>query len=136
MGLFKKYVTCTMTFFTPFTFVKPCQFKPITSHVLFIYGIKEKKIFCIYGCFSVSRYAKEVKNYILRHNWVFRHTCMYKQLHWQSSGFIIFLWKYYIVISDTLVDSFLDVFFLLLAVILLELNVKPRRKDFITRKSA
>ena len=37
--------------------------------------------------------------------------------HWQSSGTIIFLHKYYIVISDTLVDFFLDVLFLLIAVI-------------------
>ena len=22
---------------------------------------------------------KEVENHILRHNWIFRHTCMYKQ---------------------------------------------------------
>ena len=36
--------------------------------------------------------------------------------------------KYYIVISDTLVGSFLDVLFLLLAVILSELHVKPIRK--------
>ena len=38
--------------------------------------------------------------------------------HWQSKGNIIFLCKYYIVISDTLVGSFLDVLFLLLAVTL------------------
>ena len=35
------------------------------------------------------------------------------------------LCKYYIVISDTLVGSFLDVFFLLLAVILLGLLEEP-----------
>ena len=34
--------------------------------------------------------------------------------------------KFYIVISDTLVGSFLDVFFLLLAVIVSELHEKPR----------
>ena len=38
--------------------------------------------------------------------------------HWQSSGVIIFVCKYYVVISDTLVDFFLDVLFLLPAVIL------------------
>ena len=42
--------------------------------------------------------------------------------------------KYYIVISDTLVGSFLDVFFLLLAVILSELREKPRKKDWVTEK--
>ena len=45
--------------------------------------------------------------------------------HWQSSGIIIFLCKYYIVISDTLVGSFLNVLFLLLAVIS-ELHEKPK----------
>ena len=44
--------------------------------------------------------------------------------------------KYYIVISDTLVGSFLDVLFLLLAVIVSELHEKPRRnKDWVTEKS-
>ena len=42
--------------------------------------------------------------------------------------------KYYIVISDALVGSFLDVLFLLLAVILSELHVKPRRKDIVSEK--
>ena len=57
--------------------------------------------------------SKEVENHIFRHNWIFRHTCMYKHPHWQSSGIIIFLCKYDMVISDILVGSFLDVFFLL-----------------------
>ena len=48
----------------------------------------------------------------------------------------MFLCKYYIVISDTLVGFFLDVLFLLLAVILSELYEKPRRnKDWVTEKS-
>ena len=41
--------------------------------------------------------------------------------------------KYYIVISDTLVGSFLDVLILLLAVIS-ELHVKSRRKEWISEK--
>ena len=49
--------------------------------------------------------------------------------HWRNSGILTFLSKYYIVISDTLVGSFLDVFFLLLAVILSERFERPRRKD-------
>ena len=56
--------------------------------------------------------------------------------HWQSSRIIIFLWKYYIVISDTLVGSFLDVLFWLLAVILSELHERPRRKDWVSEKNA
>ena len=39
----------------------------------------------------------------------------------------MFLCKYYIVISDTLVGFFLDVLFFSLAVILSELYEKPRR---------
>ena len=48
---------------------------------------------------------------------------------------MIFPCKYFLVISDTQVDSFLDVLFLLLAVILPELHEKPRGKDWITEKS-
>ena len=55
--------------------------------------------------------------------------------HCQSSEIIIFLSKYYIVISDTLLGSFLDVLFLLLAVILSELREEPRKKDLVTAKS-
>ena len=46
-----------------------------------------------------------------------------------------FLSKYYIVISDTLVGSFLDVLYLLPAVILSGLHEKTRRKDLVTAKS-
>ena len=45
-----------------------------------------------------------------------------------------FLGKYFIVISDTLVGSFLDVLVLLLAVILSELHVKPKKKDWVSEK--
>ena len=77
--------------------------------------------------------SKEVKNNILIHNWIFRHTCCINNPHWQISGIIIFLCKYYIVISDTLVGSFLDVLFLLLAVILSEFHEKPiQNKDEVT----
>ena len=64
-----------------------------------------------------------------------KHICI-NNPHHQSSRIIIFLGKYYIVISDTLVDSLLDVLFLLLAVILSELHEEPRRnKDWVTEKS-
>ena len=42
--------------------------------------------------------------------------------------------KYYVVISDTLAGSFLDVPFFLLAVILSDLHVNPRRKDWVAEK--
>ena len=55
-------------------------------------------------------------------------------LLWQSSGILIFLCKYYIVVTDTLVGS-LDVLVLLLPVILSELHEKTRRNDWVTEKS-
>ena len=48
---------------------------------------------------------------------------------------MIFLCKYFLVISDLQVDSFLDELFFLFAVILPELHEKPRGKDWITEKS-
>ena len=80
--------------------------------------------------------SKEVKNHIFRRNWIFRHTFCTNNPHWQSGGIIIFLYKYFIVISDKLVGTSLDVLFLLLAVILPGLLEKPRRnKDWVTEKS-
>ena len=61
--------------------------------------------------------SKEVKTHILRHNSIFSLTCCIHVPHWQSGGIIIFLCRYYLVISDTLIGSFLDVLFLLFGVI-------------------
>ena len=81
--------------------------------------------------------SKEVKNNILIHNWIFRHTCCINNPHWQISGIIIFLCKHYIATSDTLVGFFLDVLFLLVAVILSGLHEKPRsNKDWVTEKGS
>ena len=78
--------------------------------------------------------SKEVKNYILRRNRIFRHTFCINNSHWQSGG-IIFLYKYFIVISNILVDTFLDELFLMLAVILPGLLEKPRlNKDELQKK--
>ena len=62
--------------------------------------------------------SKEVKNHVFRCIWIFRHTFCINNPHWQSGGIIIFLYIYFIVISHKLIGSFLDVLFLLLAVIL------------------
>ena len=62
------------------------------------------------------------------------HVCI-NNSHWESSGITIFLWKYWKVISDTLIGFFLDVFFLLLTVILSKDHEKPLRKDWVTEKS-
>ena len=86
---------------------------------------------------DLLRYIKGGKNHILRHNWIFRQTCCLNNPHWQSSGIIIFLCKHYIVISDTVVGSFLDVLFFLLAVILSGLHDKPsKNQDWVTEKRA
>ena len=100
---------------------------PFVIHetVLTIYRMREKKIFCIYGCFSASCCIKGGRNHIFRHNWIFRYMFTYENPLWQSSGITIFLCRYYIVIFDTLVSSFMDVLFLLLAVIFSELHEKP-----------
>ena len=72
----------------------------------------------------------------MRQNWSFRQTCCINNSHWQSSGIIIFLCKYYVIIPDKLLDSSLDVLFLLLAVILSGLHEKSRRnKDWVTEKN-
>ena len=69
--------------------------------------------------------SKEVENRIFRHNRTFRHTFMYQQPTLTSSGIITFLCKYYIVISDTLISSWMSFFFA---------RCKPRRKDWVTEK--
>ena len=93
-----------MAFFTPFKFVTLCQFH------------KEKRRVFAYMAASVYLViSKEVKNHIMIHNWIFRHTCCLNNPHWKISGIIIFLCKHYILISDTLV---VDGLFLLLSVIL------------------
>ena len=105
--------------------------------------MREKNIFYIYGCFSVSRYMKEGRkphwiwielNLKFKIEFLDTHVCI-NNPHWQRSGIIIFLSKCYMVISDKLVGSFLDVLFFLLPVILSELCDKPRRKDIVTAKS-
>ena len=78
---------------------------------------------------------KEVINHIFRRNWIFRHTICINNSHWQSGGIIILLCKYFIAISDIMVGTFMDVLFLLLAVILPGLLEKPRRnKDWVPEK--
>ena len=80
--------------------------------------------------------SKKVENQIFRSNWFFRHTCMYEQPMLKKYRIITFLCQYYIIISDTLVGSFLDGVFLLLDVILLDLHEKLRKnKDWVTEIS-
>ena len=98
--------------------------------------MREKKIFAYMTASAYHVITKEVKNHIMMHNWIFRHTCCINNLHWQISRIIIFLCKHYILISDALAGFFLDVLFLLLAGILSGIHEKPRRnKDWVTEKS-
>ena len=79
--------------------------------------------------------STEVENHIFKPIEFLDTSAFINNPHWQSSGILIFLCKYYIVVSDSLVGSFLDVLFLSLAVILSELHGKTRRKDWVTEKS-
>ena len=86
-------------------------------------------------CLNVSRYIKGGKKIASLNTIEFLdpYVCI-NNPHWQSNGNIIFLCKYYIVISDTLVGSFFYVLFFLLVVILPQVQVKPRRKDRVSEK--
>ena len=76
----------------------------------------------------------------MRRNWIFGHTFCMNNPHWQSGGVIIFLCKYFIVISDILVGTFLHVPFLLVVVIRatweegikIELQKKVHRRICVT----
>ena len=61
--------------------------------------MKEKKIFCIYGWFSVSRYIEEGRKSLCRRNWIYKHTCMYEQptltKQWNYSIFVNLLYSYF-----------------------------------------
>ena len=88
--------------------------------------MKEKKIFFRIWLFQVIT-IKGGKIHISRHNWIFRRTCCIISSHWQSSGIMTFLCKYYII---------LDVLFLLLALILSGLHEIPRRHKIEIQKKA
>ena len=141
MGPFKKYVTCIMAFFTPFNFVTLCQFYSTTSPVSFSKLHQEtiewegKRFFAYMAASVYHVISTEVENHIFKTIEFLDTSAFINNPHWQSSRILIFLCKCYIVISDTLVGSFLDVLFLLLAVILSERHEKPTRKDWVTEKS-
>ena len=100
--------------------------------------MRGKKIFCIYGCFNISCYINGCrKSHFLKNTIEFLDTFAFiNNTHWQSSKiFNIFVQVlYYIVISDTLLASFLDMLFLLLTVILSELHENARRKEIELQK--
>ena len=88
---------------------------------------------------SASAYyviSKEVENQIFRRNWIFRqHVCI-NNPHWQSSGIIIFLCKYYVASYFRYTDRFFLGCVLFVTVIFSEFYEKPiRNKDWATEES-
>ena len=79
--------------------------------------------------------SEEVENYIFRHNWILKHTCMYKKpaltKYWNYNLFVQILYSHFRYTNRL----FLGCVFLLLAVILSELQEKPRRKVCVTKKN-
>ena len=89
----------TLSHFLNFTLSPPlCYSLKITN-----YGMKEERSFEYMAASAYHVVSKEVKNRVFRHNHIFRHTCMHNETILASSGIIITLCKYYIVISDTLI---------------------------------
>ena len=88
--------------------------------------MREKIVFYIYGCFTVSRYIEGGRKSHFRHIRIFRHTCMHKQpiltKQWNFNIFVQVLPSY---LRHT--DRLSDVLFLLLTVILSELQTKMER---------
>ena len=114
----KKYINCIMAFFTPFN----------------VYSIPLYFAYMAASAYHVM--SRDVENCIFRHNWIFRHTCMYKlptlTTQWNCNNFLQIFYS----LLDTLRGSFMDVLFLLLAITLSELYEKPKRnKDSVTEKS-
>ena len=132
MGSFKNYVTYIMAFYTLFNsvnftlplslchspnFTKKSQNRR-TEDSLHIWLLQRITLYKWRQKITSLNTIEFLDTYVFMNN-----------PHWQNSGILTFLSKYYIVISDTLVGSFLDVFFLLLAVVLSERFERPRRKD-------
>ena len=92
--------------------MRPFKHFPYVIHQTSIRNYRTRKKEAL-ACHVISW---EVKNDTFRRNWIFRHSFCINNPHWQSGGIKIFLYKFFIVISDKLVCTFLDVLFLLLAV--------------------
>ena len=78
--------------------------------------------------------SKEVENHILKHDWLITHLCMHKQPTLTKQ------WKYffanisYVVIPDTLVASFLDVFFINARFNIFRVSCESKKEGFSFRK--
>ena len=75
--------------------------------------MREKKIFCIYGCFGVTRYIKGRRKSHFQAQLNFQiHIRMHKQPTLTKQWNYIMFVQYYLVISEAMVASSLDVLFL------------------------
>ena len=102
-----------MAFFTPFNFVTLCQLYCTTSAVSFSKLHQEtiewegKRFFAYMAASAYHVISTEVENHIFKPIEFLDTSAFINNPHWQSSGILIFLCKYYIVVSDTLVGIFL-----------------------------
>ena len=128
-------------FFTPFNFFTLCQSNLYTTFpVLFTKlslancRMRENKTFCIYCCFSVSRYI--YARYIFKHNWIFRYLCIYKQPILTNSWIKILLCKYYVCRYFRYTGRlFLGCVLFVARWNIIRPSWKPRMKDSVTEKS-
>ena len=108
------FLTC---FKNKFCLMSGLKFTLSNDLTLFLPGLKKilwhlsglKKNY-IHACMAASAYhvtLKGVENHVFRHNLTFRHTCMYKQSILRKQWVIMILCKYYIDMSDTLIDSWI-----------------------------
>ena len=105
MWPFKNYVTCIMAFFTLFNFVTLCQFYSTTFPVSFSKLHPEttewegKRFFAHMAALTYHVISTEVENHIFKHNWIFRHFCIYKQptltKQWNFNIFVQILYSYF-----------------------------------------
>ena len=113
MVAFKKYITCIMAFF------QLCHTKKLQNE-------RKEGFWQIWLLHRIPLYQIRQKiASLVTIEFIDTHVCI-NNPHGLSSGITTFLCKYEVVISDTLVVSFLDVLFLLVAVILSDFYEKPK----------
>ena len=98
--------------------------------------MRENKIFCVHGCFSVSRYIKRGRSLCLVSFDIIAFLDIYVSttyIYRQNSGIVIFLCKNYMSSYLRYIYRLLDEIFLSLAVIS-ELYEEPRRKYWVSEK--
>ena len=98
MRPFKKYVTCIMKLFTAFNFVTtfPVSFSKLHQETIEWEG---KRFFAYLAALAYHVISTEVENHIFKHNWIFRHFCIYKQptltKQWNFNVFVQWLCSYF-----------------------------------------